>query len=82
MESTINYVNKLNNTNNKIEISHYQHNTTNNNINKRNINYCNDISVVISWLWLLNGTYLALHTKCHWFESYLLPFGIKYLFSY
>ena len=40
MESTINYVNKLNNTNNnKIEISHYQHNTTNNNTNKRNINY-------------------------------------------
>ena len=29
-----------------------------------------------------NDAYLASHNICHWFESYLLPFGIKYLFSY
>ena len=38
---------------------------------------CNDISIVIPWLLLLNGAYLALHSKYHWFESYLLPFGIN-----
>jgi len=56
------------------------------NMNNMGINYvkatCNDISIVIPLLSLLNSAYLALHAKCQWFESYLLPFGIKYLYSY